>query len=340
MFTRNRHGFTLVELLVVIAIIGMLVGILLPAVQGARNAGRRTQNSNNLKNLGLAIVSHAEAKGNLPPLRLIRPTGTKIPRAMKNYPDAEHSVSWAFELLPFVEQGNLYDQRREDLPTVHPQQVVTQQQLPLFQNPGRGERFNAYDVSGNQVISQPQTLIDYAANRGIANFAFNGTDEFTMGYQDKDGNDRSIFSGPFVHNELVTTAHVKDGLSKTIAIADKWVPRSVNGQYVDENGLAGTSMGSMRGHSIMRGPSAALVTADGRTTYDLREKPLFPTSSDKPAVSNAAVQSDLNRFGGSTGGSMLAVCYLDGHVEWIEYSVDEAAFISQCTMSGSDGLLQ
>ena len=321
MIKQTRRGFTLVELLVVIAIIGMLVGILLPAVQGARNAGRRTQNSNNLKNLGLAIVQHAEAKGNLPPLRLVRPMGDRVSRAMQNYPDLPRSVSWAFELFPYLEQSNLYDQLDRTQNVIG--QLVTQQQLPLFQNPGRGERFNNVDRNGTQIGKQ--TLIDYAANRGVAPFRFDQDgSQYRLNFQE-----HSQLVGPFVHNELVSTAHVKDGLSKTIALADKWVPLRDDGAYVDENALAGAS-----DFAIMRGPACEVLrNSPGGPVVEYRpfdNEPMFPAGN---------TDQSLQKFGGSTGGNMLAVCYLDGHVTWIEYGIANSAFAAQLTMNGSDGLL-
>lgn len=92
---QNRLAFTLVELLVVIAIIGILVGLLLPAVQAAREAARRMQCSNNLRQIGLAMHNHESALKRFPPLG--------------DYISAGSSVYWSFhtKLLPYCEQSNL-----------------------------------------------------------------------------------------------------------------------------------------------------------------------------------------------------------------------------------------
>ncbi len=101
----DRRGFTLVELLVVIAIIGVLVSLLLPAVQNAREAGRRTQCMNNLKQLGLA------AQQNLEKLRRF-PSGGWGPQWIGD-PDRGNSIKqpggWVYQLLPYMEQQALYD---------------------------------------------------------------------------------------------------------------------------------------------------------------------------------------------------------------------------------------
>jgi len=103
--TRARHGFTLVELLVVIAIIGILIGLLLPAVQAAREAARRSQCSNNLRQLGLAAQLHHDQYQHLPP-------------GLGYFPTGANGVfgTYFFHLLPYFEQRNLYDRAWGNVP--------------------------------------------------------------------------------------------------------------------------------------------------------------------------------------------------------------------------------
>jgi prepilin-type N-terminal cleavage/methylation domain-containing protein len=99
----RRHAFTLVELLVVIAIIGVLVALLLPAVQAARESARRTQCANNLKQLGIALHNYEL-------------TFQKLPYGA-NYPGtAKAAPGWPALLLPFIEQKNLYESFNFNLP--------------------------------------------------------------------------------------------------------------------------------------------------------------------------------------------------------------------------------
>lgn len=99
--SRQRHGFTVVELLVVIAIIGVLVALLLPAVQAAREASRRTYCTNNMKQFGLALVSHALGRGQYPKGHACRPSDDQADL---------RGTSGFVPLLPYLEQQVLYRQ--------------------------------------------------------------------------------------------------------------------------------------------------------------------------------------------------------------------------------------
>ena len=104
----RRGGFTLIELLVVIAIIGILVGLTLPAVQAAREAARRMQCANNLKQIGLALHAYHDAFGSLPTGRIM----TYDPRFSGANPPCTSRIvdkSFLVMILPYIEQGPLYN---------------------------------------------------------------------------------------------------------------------------------------------------------------------------------------------------------------------------------------
>jgi prepilin-type N-terminal cleavage/methylation domain-containing protein len=101
-----RHGFTLVELLVVMAVIAILIGLLMPSVQKARESANRISCANNLKQIGLAMQMHHDTFGRLPPTRTAtRPDGGSV-----------EGPTWAWLILPYLEQTSLYKLWHEGWP--------------------------------------------------------------------------------------------------------------------------------------------------------------------------------------------------------------------------------
>lgn len=112
--SRTRSGFTLVELLVVIAIIGVLIALLLPAVQQAREAARRMQCTNNLKQMGIALHNHHDTFGNFPVASSWREVSGGSIIAGNSF--GRNNFSWIVSILPFIELGNMEDSMYSAMP--------------------------------------------------------------------------------------------------------------------------------------------------------------------------------------------------------------------------------
>ncbi len=155
----NRKGFTLVELLVVIAIIGILIGMLLPAVQQVREAARRTQCLNSLRQLGLGTLNYESAKMHFP---TTGPQGAALGQVNQFNPEVQ-VLPYTFEVLPFIEQNNLASLAREFGITSFELQGG---RVPLFGCPSRGERVEIDSVG------DARPLQDYASYMSTWNDPF------------------------------------------------------------------------------------------------------------------------------------------------------------------------
>ena len=149
----QRIGFTLVELLVVIAIIGILIGMLLPAVQSVREAARRTACLNNLRQLGLSLHNYESAFGEMPPQRL-GPTFSISSQISNQFGASSEFQSWTVSLLPYIEQvgiGGMYNFEEAWFDNLDSQNYdLIQGQLPIFICPSVGlrNRTDPYHVIG------------------------------------------------------------------------------------------------------------------------------------------------------------------------------------------------
>jgi prepilin-type N-terminal cleavage/methylation domain-containing protein len=194
----RRRGFTLLELLVVIAIVAVLMGLMLAAVQRAREAAKRTECMNRLKNQGLAVLHFESVEGYLPPGAVWGP----FP-ALGVFDGAGHGL-WAF-LLPYLEQAPAADRYRFDLSYDHPnnQPAATTRIAVLMcpnLDPGRVEPWDPPRFGG---------VADYVpldANPFLAD----------LGLIDPVAN----FDGPLPANQTVRLAEVTDGTSTTILLAE------------------------------------------------------------------------------------------------------------------------
>ena len=195
---RGPRGFTLVELLVVIAIIGILVALLLPAVQAAREASRRSSCQNNLKQLALGAHNFHDTYNKLP--SSIRPAGvTPLPRV----------AGFTF-LLPFIEQSNVYNAYDQTVNWSHANNLpVTSKQIPTFQCPSSPEPKR---LDGDPQLSPWTQLVavtDYSPTIGVDQRLV------TLSLLDP-----VALEGMLPKNSEPRMADVLDGLSNTILYAE------------------------------------------------------------------------------------------------------------------------
>src|SRR5271157_3921015 len=164
--SRTAKGFTLIELLVVIAIIGVLIALLLPAVQSAREAARRAQCTNNLKQMGLAIHNYHDAQGQFPCAYLtveslmVPPNPMAPPNPVPNLANCDDmgpGWAWGSLLLPFMEQAPLANSLNYNLPCWFPDVTTgVRTTIAVYLCPSVSvpeDPFNVLDANGNTLAT-------------------------------------------------------------------------------------------------------------------------------------------------------------------------------------------
>ena len=326
---RRRTAFTLVELLVVIAIIGILIALLLPAIQAAREAARRTQCKNNLKQIGLAAQNHLNTQK-------FFPTGGWGYHWVGD-PDHGYGMNqpggWGFTLLPYIEEKTIYNMGRglsaAAKMTALGQMMATP--APFFCCPSRrggvvGQ--NNDSINNATVLSgtnKQAARSDYVGNAG--------TDQHTNGGPDSGSDTSTTFnalayfkglgwwdteSGTIYAGSQVSIKQVPDGLTKTYLIGEKSLqPHCYEGQGTGDcpadNGTVyeGHDWDILRWAGTGNQIPTTAVPAAGATDW----RPL------KDADNTDAKWGEINFGSQHSAGCYFVMC--DSSVQSISYTVDQ-----------------
>jgi prepilin-type N-terminal cleavage/methylation domain-containing protein len=249
---RRVRGFTLVELLVVIAIIGVLVALLLPAVQAAREAARRAQCSNNLKQMGVALHNYHDTYKVFPPGRLSSGQHTLGNNVQMVRGGVKNTTGWAM-LLPFVEQQAAYDQynfnvcsssaRRSGYPATAPVMGDDTINLAIYSARYSFLECPSHDKAGEQRTEHPGTEELYSMRNARRTSYFFSSGRYTddnSPYQTYLIGRRLRGIGAFGTDGSARLDDIMDGTSNAIAIGeshggpghktnDSWGPWGLNG---------------------------------------------------------------------------------------------------------------
>ncbi len=225
----QRRAFTLVELLVVIAIIGVLVALLLPAVQAAREAARRMQCSNNLKQMGLAIHNYHDTNGSFPPSAIKGKVGDGSGSAQ--------ALVWGGSILPYIEQRNMFDQIQGKGFAINwaddgVNEQILRTKLPAYQCPSSPDSSQPWDDGGatGRHRASYGCVVSGTVGYTISSKATNGESKHHM---DDGGQLHARHNGPFLMQNLTTTfGDITDGSSNTLFIGERYRNKATNRNYI------------------------------------------------------------------------------------------------------------
>ena len=231
----RRRGFTLIELLVVIAIIAVLIALLLPAVQAAREAARRIQCVNNLKQLGLAMQNYHDNQGTFPIGRM--GLGFTYPTTRNGDPNRR---TWALSIVPYLEQGTIFQATNftlswNNLPERHRDHdqgrgVPLPERSPDQRD--RGGQYGEPEARGELrgELGNTHWGQDQNPNRLRPGAAW--PNPFTGGPY----NDTVLFLGaPFTGNVSKSIANITDGTSNTLLMSEVIIGMDINGTDRDRH---------------------------------------------------------------------------------------------------------
>ncbi|RCS48333.1 DUF1559 domain-containing protein [Bremerella cremea] len=314
--TDKRTGFTLVELLVVIAIIGVLVALLLPAVQQAREAARRMSCSNNMKQLGLAVHNYHDTYGVFPNASIDQECGiTRGNYQSAPFPGGGTSQwSWGTTLLPFIEMGNVYDSLQPgrkrladqlDDPTAL---TVMQQRYAQFRCPSD----TAPDTNVNRTLKsrsgkETETSVSnyIAANCSFDSSLFRGDVATNVDWPNGVFNYGLYANGAMPSHGANRTAEITDGLSNSALLSERnWTISHPASSAT----LIPTNAGTLFGNNV------------SSSSYGLRNEMTQVVFGASYGVNDPI----YGQYGGVSsnhpGGVMMTLC--DGSVRFIPETID------------------
>ena len=325
--TRLRQGFTLVELLVVIAIIGILIALLLPAVQAAREAARRSQCSNNLKQIGIALHEYHAALQSFP----FRQGGTTFSGATEWQSNGRRLSGWVL-VLPFMEQGALH-QKITSPTTVNGNAVPAWGPLPWRHeyDPWRVQVPGLLCPSDDGGRRKAASGSDQALGR--TNYSFSAGDTIAGSSPNGTGNGETADPrGIFGRDSGTRIADIRDGTSNTIAISERVIAQEAQlirgGTATSVTGMNTnpTNCASLKGADGMYTSAATVIPYtgkrwnDGATVFNCFTTVLPPNS---PSCINGLGHGDWGIFSPSSwhpGGVMGLMA--DGAVRFVSETIN------------------